>query len=53
MSEYITNQLGERAPTPTLRLAWMAGIWACSLVALGVVAWVLRLVLTAAGLKSH
>ncbi|MDR6357587.1 hypothetical protein Q3H58_004258 [Pseudomonas psychrotolerans] len=21
------------------RLAWMAGIWACSLVALGVVAW--------------
>lgn len=35
------------------RLAWMAGIWACSLVALGVVAWVLRLVLTAAGLKSH
>ena len=35
------------------RLAWMAGIWACSLVALGVGAWVPRQALTAAGLKSH
>jgi hypothetical protein len=35
------------------RLAWMVAIWACSVGALGLVAYVLRLVLAAAGLKSH
>ncbi|MBH3438898.1 MULTISPECIES: DUF2474 domain-containing protein [Pseudomonas] len=34
------------------RLGWMVLIWACSIVALGIVSYGLRLVMTAAGLKS-
>ncbi|GGL96962.1 DUF2474 domain-containing protein [Pseudomonas asuensis] len=34
------------------RLGWMVLIWTCSIVALGIVSYGLRLVMTAAGLKS-
>ena len=32
--------------------AWMIGIWAASVIALGVVSMVFRMMMTAAGLKS-
>ena len=35
-----------------LRLAWMAGIWAASVAALGVAAWVLRLIMRGVGFHS-
>lgn len=40
-------------PRPALwrRLAWLALIWICSVAALGVVAFALRLLMTAAGMK--
>jgi hypothetical protein len=35
------------------RLGWLVGIWALSVLALGAVAYVLRLFMTAAGLSTH
>nr|MBO2511410.1 DUF2474 domain-containing protein [Gammaproteobacteria bacterium] len=34
------------------RLAWLLAIWTASVLALGVVAWLLRLLMTAAGLRA-
>ena len=34
------------------RLGWLVLIWACSVTALGVVAWLLRLFMSAAGLGT-
>ncbi|AYF88475.1 DUF2474 domain-containing protein [Pseudomonas sp. JS3066] len=35
------------------RLGWLVGIWALSVLALGAVAYVLRMFMTAAGLSTH
>lgn len=35
------------------RLVWMAVLWSASVLALGVVATLFRLLMTAAGLKTH
>ncbi len=35
------------------RLTWLVGIWALSVLALGVVAYLLRMFMTAAGLSTH
>ncbi|MDH4556626.1 DUF2474 domain-containing protein [Pseudomonas sp. BN417] len=35
------------------RLGWLVGIWALSVLALGAVAYLLRMVMTAAGLSTH
>ncbi|WIF68513.1 DUF2474 domain-containing protein [Metapseudomonas otitidis] len=35
------------------RLGWLVGIWTLSVLALGVVAYLLRMVMTAAGLSTH
>ncbi len=43
----------EARPGLLRRLGWLVLIWAASVAALGVVALVLRGILTLAGLKSH
>ena len=35
------------------RLGWLVGIWALSVLALGAVAYLLRMVMAAAGLSTH
>lgn len=35
------------------RLGWLVGIWALSVLALGAVAYLLRMFMTAAGLSTH
>ncbi len=35
------------------RMGWLVAIWGCSVVGLAVVAELLRLFMTAAGMKSH
>lgn len=35
------------------RLGWLVGIWALSVLALGAVAYLLRMVMSAAGLSTH
>ncbi|WP_409278924.1 DUF2474 domain-containing protein [Pseudomonas defluvii] len=35
------------------RLAWLLAIWAGSVAALGVFAWLIRLFMLAAGMRSH
>ncbi|SCY50702.1 MULTISPECIES: DUF2474 family protein [Pseudomonas] len=34
------------------RLAWLAGLWTASVVALALLAWLLRLLMSAAGLST-
>ena len=42
---------GEQKPL-WQRMAWLVVIWSASVLALGVVAWLLRLVMSAAGLAT-
>ncbi|GAB7196936.1 DUF2474 domain-containing protein [Dickeya oryzae] len=44
---------GTNAPSLWRRLLWMVILWGTSVLALGVVATVFRLLMTAAGLKTH
>ncbi|MBP2850576.1 MULTISPECIES: DUF2474 domain-containing protein [Dickeya] len=44
---------GTNAPSLWQRLLWMVILWGASVLALGVVATVFRLLMTAAGLKTH
>jgi hypothetical protein len=37
--------MGTASPSLLRRLAWMAGIWAASVMALGIIAYVIRLAL--------
>ncbi|AGL85546.1 MULTISPECIES: DUF2474 domain-containing protein [Pseudomonas] len=50
------DRLSTRPPRPAStwqRLLWMGGIWLASVVGLGLVAGVLRLLMQAAGMHSH
>ena len=43
----------ENRPALWRRMMWMIAIWAASVLALGVVASVFKLLMAAAGMKSH
>ncbi|MBK4990841.1 MULTISPECIES: DUF2474 domain-containing protein [Pseudomonas] len=48
-----SNQGAEQKKPLWQRLGWLLLIWAMSVAALGVAAWVMRLFMSAAGLTTH
>jgi hypothetical protein len=54
MSQGTSGMSGRKEAQPLLkRLAWLIGIWLASVLSLGVVVEIIRLGMTAAGLKTH